>query len=200
MARYCGLCRKRWERLPSKLDRPAPFTSGATPERSRLEGAIPFQATVHLPWERLPGRTPRCVRGVIPSTRGPSPRPAQQVLDSKEGGPHPKDRCRQNLLGMGDCFFFLGVPLRRCVCMSSRRGSWVAWVAFARVPVRCVVFCCLSFGFFLLVGPVPKSGFIFPGIPLVIFYSWLAVSCDVLGLWISPSEASSRRDTWSCAS
>ena len=36
------------------------FTSGATPERARLEGVIPFQARVHLPWERLPGSTPVC--------------------------------------------------------------------------------------------------------------------------------------------
>ena len=57
-------------------DRQAIFTSGATPERARLEGAIPFKARVHLPWERLLGRTPRCVMGVIPSTRAPSPRPA----------------------------------------------------------------------------------------------------------------------------
>ena len=40
--------------------RQALFTSGATPERARLEGAIPFKARVHSPWERLPGRTPVC--------------------------------------------------------------------------------------------------------------------------------------------
>ena len=34
--------------------------SGATPERATLEGVIPFQARVHLPLERLPGRTPVC--------------------------------------------------------------------------------------------------------------------------------------------
>ena len=40
-----------------RTHRQALFTSGATPERARLEGVIPFQARVHLPWERLPGRT-----------------------------------------------------------------------------------------------------------------------------------------------
>ena len=30
------------------------FTSAATPERAMLEGVIPFQARVRLPWERLP--------------------------------------------------------------------------------------------------------------------------------------------------
>ena len=47
-----------WERLPSKSGQTSPILplerlrSGA-----RLEGVIPFQARVHLPWERLPGRT-----------------------------------------------------------------------------------------------------------------------------------------------
>ena len=39
-------------------NRQAQFTSGGTAERARLEGVIPFQVRVHLPWERLPGRTP----------------------------------------------------------------------------------------------------------------------------------------------
>ena len=75
VARCCEVCRKPWARLPSNLDRPALKTSGATPERAMLEGVIPFQARVHLPWERLPGRTPLCALGVIPFKRAPSPRP-----------------------------------------------------------------------------------------------------------------------------
>ena len=40
------------------LSTPTPiFSSGATPERARFEGVIPFQARVRLSWERLPGRT-----------------------------------------------------------------------------------------------------------------------------------------------
>ena len=76
VARCCGVCRIPWERLPSNLDRPALFTSGATPERAMLEGVIPFQSRVHVPWERLSGRTPLCAVAVIPFTRAPSPRPA----------------------------------------------------------------------------------------------------------------------------
>ena len=74
--------------------------------------------------------------GVIPFTRAPSPRPAQHVLDSKERGHRPKERFRQNILAMGGCFFFLGLPLRRCVCLSSCRSLGVAWVASARCLVR----------------------------------------------------------------
>ena len=88
--------------------------------------------------------------------------------------------------GMGDCFFFLGVLLRRCVCLSSRRGLGSLGslspvspsVALSSVACPLVLSGC----FFLHVGPVPKTGFIFPGVPLVVFYSWLAVSFDVLGL------------------
>ena len=47
-------------------DQPYSPTSGATPERAMLKEVIPFQARVHLPWERLPGKTPLCAMGVIP--------------------------------------------------------------------------------------------------------------------------------------
>ena len=106
--------------------------------------------------------------GVIPFTRAPSPRPAQHVLDSKERGHRPKELFRQNILGMGGCFFFLGLPLRRCVCLSSCRGLGSLGSLLPGVwSVCCVVFCCLSLGAF---------GVCFSS------YCWLAVSFDVLSI------------------
>ena len=86
-----------------------------------------------------------------------------QVLDAKERGHRPKDRSRQNLLGMGGRFFFLGLPSRQCVCLSSCRGHGSPGSLFARCPGPSVALSsvALSLGafgvLFLLVGAVPEG-------------------------------------------
>ena len=58
MARCCGVCQYSLGATPEQVWTDQPYLplerlrSGA-----RLEGVIPFQARVHLPWERLAGRT-----------------------------------------------------------------------------------------------------------------------------------------------
>ena len=162
-------------------DRQGLFTSGATPERPRLEGVIPFQARVHLPWERLPGRTPRCVMGVIPFTRAPSPRPAKQILLTPKNPnswflrgrghhiPAPTwEGCRATLSVFLSCS---ALPAGGC-----RSSGW-ALVLLAVALLALVLFARLwVWGFFfvsLRVGPDPRTGFLPQGFPL-----------DVLGLWL----------------
>ena len=74
-----------------RVHRQALLTSGATLEQARLEGVIPFQARVHLPWERLPSRTPVCGgsdslhTGAVPKTEhneGADPKTELKILNT----------------------------------------------------------------------------------------------------------------------
>ena len=84
VARCCGVLRIPWERLPSNLDRPALFTSGATPERAMLEGVIPFQARAHLPGSDSRARLFCVQREWFPSHEGVPKTAHLELLTPKE--------------------------------------------------------------------------------------------------------------------
>ena len=126
------------KRLPSNLDSPALFTSGATPERARLEGVIPFQARVHLPSERLPDRTPLCAMGAIPITRAPSPRP-RTTREPTRTASRKKRRVKHyfgapllvGLLSFLSCLLSCGAP-----CLWVLVCGCLPWGSVLRVPRR----------------------------------------------------------------